>query len=206
MIYNLSHLTQDSQQNVLGPIQDDEALFLYGFIKTTLIRNVVELGCQGGYSAKNFLAAVGEKGKVLSIDICPMHKLADNHFTLLKNAKYITENDIPFEEIQLAFYDCHDFDATVSFHYNMLNCKKITDNTTIVLHDTGLHHKPVCGGEQKNGGWAHQVVERQISNLLVKEGWSAIHAHARNSEFVDGQPLAFRHGITILQKNIILDE
>jgi SAM-dependent methyltransferase len=207
MNYNLNHLTQNIHQDVLGPIQDDEALLLYGFIRTSLARNIVELGCQTGYSAQNFLAAVGPNGIVVSIDRAHIVKLQNNHFTVLKDAKDVTESDLPFEEIHLAFYDCHDYDATLAFHYNMINAKKITNNTTLVLHDTGLHHKQIVNfGEPRKEGWAHQPVERQLSNHLIKDGWSAIHAHGRINSFTDNEPIAFRHGMTILQKNTILDE
>lgn len=207
MNYNLSHLTQNIHQDVLGPIQDDEALLLYGFIRTTLARNVIELGCQTGYSAMNFLAAVGPNGKVVSIDRAHLVKQADNHYTVLKDAKDVVSSDIPFETIHLAFYDCHDYAATLEFHRNMIAAGKITDTTTLVLHDTGLHHKQFVNfGEPRENGWAHQPVERQLSNTLVKEGWSAIHAHGRVESFVENEPIAFRHGITILQKNTTLDE
>jgi len=206
MQYDLSHLTQPADHRMYGPIQDDEALFLYGFIKTTLIRNVVELGFLSGYSARNFLAAVGPKGKVLSIDVTPFISIDINHIAIVKNVQDVTSQEIPFEEIDLLFCDTHHLESTIAFYNNMVLANKITDNTTIVLHDTGLHHKeifPNC--IFKGNGWVHQLTERKVSDFLVEHGWHAIHAHGNVKNF-DGEHLACRHGLTILQKKRFLEK
>jgi predicted O-methyltransferase YrrM len=57
--YDLSHLTQPSHQNVSGPIQDDEALLLFALIRVMCMRRVLEVGGLFGYSATNFIQAVG---------------------------------------------------------------------------------------------------------------------------------------------------
>lgn len=56
--YDLSHLTQDDNQHVWGPIQDDEALFLYSIIRASRLKRIFEIGGLSGYSAQNFLNAV----------------------------------------------------------------------------------------------------------------------------------------------------
>ena len=60
--YDLKHLTQNDDQRVLGPIQDDEALFLYSVIRGSRMRRVLEIGGLSGYSATNFLAAMCASG------------------------------------------------------------------------------------------------------------------------------------------------
>jgi predicted O-methyltransferase YrrM len=67
MNYNLSHLTQNTTK-VYGPIQDDEALLLYALIRTMGLKYIVEVGGLDGYSAKNFLRAINNEGKVITID------------------------------------------------------------------------------------------------------------------------------------------
>jgi O-methyltransferase len=62
--YNLRHLTQNSDQAVSGPIQDDEALFLYSLIRVMQMKRILEIGGLGGYSATNFVAAAGPDGVV----------------------------------------------------------------------------------------------------------------------------------------------
>jgi predicted O-methyltransferase YrrM len=73
--YDLSHLTQQESQEVLGPVQDDEALFLYALIRVTKIRRVLEIGGLGGYSARNFCVAVGNHGIVYTVDLNPVPRL-----------------------------------------------------------------------------------------------------------------------------------
>jgi predicted O-methyltransferase YrrM len=75
--YNIDHLIQPKEQVVLGPIQDDEALILFSIVHAMRLRYIVELGSQSGYSAQNFLKAVGPQGHVIGIDIAPTPKLAD---------------------------------------------------------------------------------------------------------------------------------
>ena len=41
--YDLTHLNQPSNQFVLGPIQDDEALFLYSIIRGSRLKYILEL-------------------------------------------------------------------------------------------------------------------------------------------------------------------
>ena len=60
MKYDLSHLIQNSDQMVLGPIQDDEALLLFALCKVMMIKNIIEIGVLDGYSTNNFIKAVGE--------------------------------------------------------------------------------------------------------------------------------------------------
>ena len=62
--YNLSHLTQPDDQLVFGPVQDDEALFLYAVVRVMRLRRILEVGGLGGYSARNFLEATGPNGRV----------------------------------------------------------------------------------------------------------------------------------------------
>jgi predicted O-methyltransferase YrrM len=66
--YDLSHLTQPQKQNVVGPIQDDEALFLYSLIRTMRLKRILEIGGDVGYSATNFLKAIGGNGIVYIVE------------------------------------------------------------------------------------------------------------------------------------------
>lgn len=51
--YNLDHLVQPHKQMVCGPIQDDEALLLYAFVKTMRMKRILEIGGLDGHSARN---------------------------------------------------------------------------------------------------------------------------------------------------------
>jgi hypothetical protein len=198
MKYNLDHLTQPDTQEVFGPIQDDEALALFALVKCMRIRNVVEVGSFAGYSARNFLKAVGENGHVIGVDINQTPKLADNHTTIIKDISLVAEDEIPWE-IDLVFYDCHNLQAQMSFHLRMVEFNKITKRTTIVLHDTNLYPRQMGANCYKvRDGWVHQQDERKMVNLLVEQGWSAICLHTKSENH--DHTLPFRHGITILQQ------
>jgi predicted O-methyltransferase YrrM len=67
--YALGHLTQADDQKVGGPIQDDEALLLFSMIRVMRLKRVIEFGGLGGYSARNFLEAVGRDGIVYTVDL-----------------------------------------------------------------------------------------------------------------------------------------
>ncbi len=42
--YDLDHLIQTNKQDVIGPIQDDEALLLYSIVKGMRLNRVLEIG------------------------------------------------------------------------------------------------------------------------------------------------------------------
>jgi hypothetical protein len=198
MKYDLSHLIQQSDQNVFGLIQDDEALFLYSVIRTMRLKTVVEVGVSTGYSATNFLAAVGEGGHVIGIDVNPTPKLSENHTIIIKDVGLVDPEEIPWE-IDLVFYDCHNFDSSMFFHKKMTESGKITFNTVLALHDTNVHpYKTLDHCYEVPEGWVHVVAERSMVNELHKEGWDAVCLHTKRS--AHGKDLPFRHGVTIMKK------
>lgn len=202
MKYSLCHLTQGEDQKVIGPVQDDEALFLFALCKVMLVKNVVEIGVQNGYSAQNFLRAVGNEGSVIGIDINETAFRSDGFTFIHSCAGAVSPEQIPWN-IELLFFDSHSEYAQKKFFENMITAGKITDETIIALHDTGLHPAGVIGGVKLGNGYAHQPVERMLSNWLVSYGYSPFHAHTNISKHNDKLP--FRHGLTILCKQKILE-
>lgn len=202
--YDLSHLIQPLNQDVLGPIQDDEALLLYALCKVMQIRTVVELGTQNGYSANNFLRAIlPHGGHIISIDVNDFPARAEGFTFIKKNVSGVSVEDIPWE-IDLVFFDTHDGISQVRFYERMVEGNKITDNTILVIHDTGLHPIDIGGARKVGKGYAHQPVERQFVNWLIDRGWMPLHTHTeldRHSEV-----LPYRHGLTILNKKKYLEE
>lgn len=189
MKYDLAHLTQEPDQKVTGPVQDDEALLLYALCRVMRIGLVVEIGVQNGYSTRNFLAAVRPHGgQVIGIDVCD-HGFRAPGFTFIgDSAGNIDPDQIP-AEIGLVFFDSHDLDAQQRFTNKMSYAKKISARTVLAVHDTNLHP----------GGVRHQPLERVFSNWLVDHEWSPFHAHTDQS--VHGQSLPFRHGLSLFCKN-----
>lgn len=196
--YNIDHLLQPHNQSVLGPIQDDEALLLFALIRVLRLRNIIELGFGDGYSASNFLRAIDSNGHVVSVDVNPFNKLADNHTALINSAADVIATDIPFKHADLVFFDCHNYDAQMIFYDKMLSCNVITDDTLIALHDTGLHPFQIIPCYEIEEGWVHQPVERRMVNTFKDRGWDAICLNTKKSVHNDALP--FRHGITVMQK------
>jgi predicted O-methyltransferase YrrM len=196
MEYNLSHLIQDPSQEVLGPIQDDEALLLYSVIRTMRLHNIVEIGGLSGYSAKNFSSALLD-GNIYTIDIQPVPKVSDNHIVIVKDCRDITKEDIPVE-VDMIFFDAHVYQEQVDFYNTLKNNGIINDNVVLAFHDTNLHPYNLCGKYflQDENGWVHQPVERSLVEYFKKQGFDAICFHTR----MDESTIRFRHGITIMRK------
>lgn len=200
--YSLCHLTQGEDQNVIGPVQDDEALFLFALCRVMMVKNVVEIGVQSGYSAQNFLKAVGSEGSVIGIDTNKTAFCSDRFTFINSCAGAVSPEQIPWN-IDLLFFDSHSEYAQKKFFENMKTAGKITDETIIALHDTGLHPVGVGIGTKLGDGYAHQPVERMLSNWLVSFGYSPFHAHTNIAKH--NNKLPFRHGLTILCKQKILE-
>jgi len=205
-IFDLSHLVQPQSQSVVGPIQDDEALFLFALIRVMRLRTILEVGGLGGYSAVNFLKAVGEDGVVFSCDINPVDKLAPNHRIITKDARLLDGSDLDGTVLDMVFFDCHIYPAQMEMYMSLRRANLIGDRTLLALHDTNLHPRqivpwayPVDGEEC---GFVHQPAERRMVNDFKRMGYDAICFHTRMDRH--DEKLPFRHGLTIMKKFVPL--
>jgi predicted O-methyltransferase YrrM len=197
--YDLSHLTQQQSQDVLGPIQDDEALFLFALIRVTRIKRVLEIGGLGGYSAKNFCAAVGSRGVVYTVDLEAVPKMAVNHRTIQKDARLLTRTDLDQEPLGLVFFDCHDYSAQLDLYHRLQSEGIITDRTLLALHDTNTHPtKLVPWAYPMPDGWVHQPVERRLVNDFKQMGYDLL-VLGTDAKLHD-QELPYRHGLAIASR------
>ena len=209
MKYDFSHLTQPPNQNVGGPIQDDEALLLYSIVRCGRIRRILEVGGLSGYSANNFLKAISwekdAKTAVYTCDKKPVKSLAPNHFTFQKSIGDITIRDVHETPLDLIFFDAHVLDPQMAAFNLLREANLITNETIIALHDTGLHSDKrakwsyLITDSDGTKGYVHQKVERQMVNILRRrygyDSFSAHVFHGRNDAL-----LPERHGITLMQK------
>jgi predicted O-methyltransferase YrrM len=197
--YDLSHLTQPEKQNVVGPIQDDEALFLYSLIRTMRLKRILEIGGDVGYSATNFLKAIGGDGIVYTVDLKPTPSLAKNHKVIVKNALLLEPADIDQAPLDLIFFDCHEYNVQMSLFIRLQERQIINDHTVLALHDTNLHPQQfVPWAYPVEGGYVHQPVERRMSNDFKRMGYDVLSLHTRLS--AHDEMLPFRHGLTVCQK------
>ena len=208
--YDLTHLTQPDDQVVAGPIQDDEALFLFALIRCMRLRRVLEIGGLDGYSAANFLKAIGPKGMLYTVDLNPVESLAPNHRTIRTNCGDLHGEDIGNTSLDLVFFDCHIYAAQMQLHHNLQRQGMITERTVLALHDTNLHPltdepnaPPRQWGVAVADGWMHQGVERKMVNTLRRDGYEALMLHTTPDRHDETLPL--RHGLTILTRARQLD-
>ena len=198
MKYNLEHLTQETSQMLLGPIQDDEALVLFSIIKTCRFKRIVEIGGLHGYSAKNFLESVGDDGVVYTIDSNHVNTISPNHITIIKSVEHVVMDDIK-NRVDMVFFDCHNYNCSLTFFNNMVECGIIDDETILVLHDTNLHYKKITSESIYNGiGWVHQRAERDLTNHFFDVGYQVLNLDTKPEVHNDSFP--YRHGLTICKK------
>lgn len=206
--YDLSHLTQEPTQNVWGPIQDDEALFLYSIVRSSRLSRILEIGGLSGYSARNFLQAMSlSKNPVLyTCDLTEVPKLADNHKIIVKNALHLTKEDLDNEELDMVFFDCHDY-MQIDIFFKLKEQNLIGENTIIALHDTNLHYAPYHLYGQNiihhkylssEDGYVHQEVERFMVNMFRHQGYDVFSIKTTKNKHDDDFPI--RHGITVCRK------
>jgi hypothetical protein len=197
--YNLEHLTQPDTQEVSGPIQDDEALFLFSLIRVMQLKRVLEIGGGSGYSAQNFCAAVGASGRVYTVDIHPVPSKAINHVTIQKDARNLKPEDVSREPIDLLLFDCHMYDVQFDCYHHFTREQIITDNTVLAFHDTNLHPtQTVDWAYPVEGGWVHQDAERRMVNDFKLMGYDVF--DLGTSMGSHGPHLPFRHGVTVAKK------
>ena len=205
----MAHLGhQGPAQNVIGPLQDDEALLLYALVRTSSVRRVLEVGGLEGFSARNFLAALAEKPNavVYTLDVNQVQVQGPRHVTIKADAAHFRPRMVDRRPVDLVFVDCHHYLATTTLLNRMLAAALLSDDAYVVIHDTGLHPREIPPGV---GDWwlnrpsidgkflssaAHRLAAAWLSN---HSNWQRISVH-------DDERRPFRHGLTILQRRVRL--
>lgn len=197
--YNLDHLTQPDNQDVGGPIQDDEALFLFALVRAMRLRRILEVGGLDAYSARNFLAAMGPDGVLYTVDLEPVPSLAPNHRTITKDVGALTASDLDGCRFDMIFFDAHAYVPQLDLLMRLRNAGMVSDETVLALHDTNLHPTKTCTWAYPvEEGWVHQDVERRMVNDLRRMGYEGFALHTNLA--AHGEALPFRHGVTIMRK------
>lgn len=147
------HPSEASSKWPIGSLWDVEGKFLYTLVRAVRPANVLELGCFYGASTSHILAALNanKKGKLLSIDLDPVHgngpasELRKRwQFEQGEAATYITANkvqaDIVYEDL------LHDPEGTTRV---LTAVRDIVKPKVTVSHDV-LHY---IVGEGVRIGW-----------------------------------------------------
>ncbi len=214
MQYDISHLV-NYQELASGPVQSDEALFLFSLVKVLRPKVLVEIGFFQGHSAKNFLTALPENSQFYSFDCGPeslkiASQIADPRFKFI----FKKQQDFQFSDIDNNLIDFLFIDAAHDLNLNFLLFEKIrkylSKEAIIAIHDTGswnkelAHEVPIfknhiaqmrledSKSDINDFEFAHQPDERRFVNFikLLHPEFQQIHLHSLNT---------IRHGLTILQ-------
>ena len=213
-----AHLTGYREEDAIGPVQREEALFLLGMIRVLRPRVLVELGFSRGRSAFNFLQAMGTdaESKLYSFDIADScEEIATKYFSGRANFKFqkksqeeITAADIEGKKAEFVFIDAaHEIDINQRTWAALLPL--LAEDVTVAVHDTGLWHRDLLLplheklAKESPERWLneteyqHQPDERVFVNWIVQTHpeFQALHFHTNRT---------LRHGITILQRRKIL--
>ncbi|MEO5712236.1 MAG: class I SAM-dependent methyltransferase [Luteolibacter sp.] len=208
----MSHLLSYRENDAIGPLQRDEALALFGIIRTLRPRVVVEFGFFHGHSAFNFLRAMSEDARLFSYDIdADSIKRAAIEFNFDKRFTFIGKSQTEFDPADIGNrqIDFVFFDAAHELELNTETFGRIAGNlspeATIAVHDTGLWHRKDFAAihqtfaSEMPGIWesadlyAHQPGERDFIDWIVSEhpAFTAVHFHSTET---------LRHGFTLLQR------
>lgn len=208
----ISHLMSYRENDSIGPLQRDEAIALFGIVRTLRPKVIVEFGFFHGHSAFNFLQALPDDGHLYSYDIDPdslrRAKLEfhfDQRFTFIsKSQTDFDPEDIEKKEIDFVFFDAaHELELNISTFNRIVS--HLAPEGMIAIHDTGLWHRSQFApihelfirenpGEWKDRDlYAHQPGERAFIDWILAEhaGFTAIHFHSTRT---------LRHGFSLLQK------
>ncbi len=208
----MSHLLAYREDDAIGPLQRDEAIALFGIIRTLRPRVVVEFGFFHGHSAFNFLQALEPDARLFSYDIDEdSRRRAETEFTfdsrfqfLAKSQTDFNPDDIGGSEVDFVF-----FDAAHELHLNQETFRKIVPHLApeamLAVHDTGVwnrsHFAPIheTFTREMPGVWldeqtyAHQPGERDFIDWITATypEFTALHFHTTRT---------LRHGFTLLQR------
>ncbi len=204
--YDLAHLVQPPHQRVAGPVQDDEALLLYALVRVMRVRRVLEVGGLNGYSARNFLAALGDEtdAAVYTVDLKPVPRQAPNHHVITQDCATLAPAQLHGLPFELLFFDAHVADAQIALLDRLQAAGLLRPDTVLALHDTNLHPARTADWaypvqhEGRVEGWVHQAAERQMVNALHERGWDAISLHLPLAR--GDHRLRIRHGLTLMQR------
>lgn len=213
----LAHLLSYDDEGAIGPLQQDEAVALFGIVRSLRPRTVVEFGFFHGHSAFNFLMALPEDALLASYDVDEDSAArARVEFAGLKGFRFLHMSQDAFEpaDVDGRALDFVFFDAAHFLDLNQRTFEKIlphlSSRAMIAIHDTGVWnpkflkdvHRDFVSEmptrETAGGNIIHQPGEREFVEWIRAEfpEFQAIHLHSDRT---------LRHGLTLLQKTSAWD-
>lgn len=213
----IAHLLSYRDRDAIGPLQRDEAIGLFGIVRTVRPKTVVEFGFFHGHSAFNFLQALDREAKLYSYDIADdSARRAEKEFASENRLIFMHKSQIEFDSgdiddqpIDFLFFDAaHDLALNVETFKRVL--PQLAHGAIIAVHDTGLWERAHFSAinrqfvQHSAGRWvseesyAHQPEEREFVNWITSTypTFGAIHLHSART---------LRHGFSLLQRQFPLE-
>jgi predicted O-methyltransferase YrrM len=207
-IPDISHLGIFSE-TAWGPLQRDEALFLYSLVRVLRPETIVEIGFLRGRSSFNFLSALDPDGRLYAFDIdpaCERRAAAlfgdDPRFTFrVRSQDALTSDDIDGRTADVVLLD-----ASHELELNKRTFERIVplmgQRAILAVHDTGtIPRAHVPKGHwwlESDQGWVgdeREVMpdERAFVNWILESHseFSEVHLHSLRT---------MRLGLTLLQR------
>ena len=210
--YRLEHLAFYREEDVMGPLQRDEALLLFSLTKVLRPMVILEFGFHCGHSAFNFLEAAAPACQFYSYDIDDRaERIARERFQRVGNFHFLRKSqadfcaaDIGHQPVDLCFLD-----ASHLLELNQATFRKLegslAEGAVIVVHDTGTWVKEYFSPAHAQlaadmaGNWLSPTEfqpckeEREFVNWVLANcpGFSEIHLHSKRT---------LRNGMTLIQK------
>jgi predicted O-methyltransferase YrrM len=141
---DLSHFDQYENYKH-GPIQQDEAVLLYGLCKVIRPKTIVEFGIMYGGSSENFALAKDDDSFLYSFDVSPLfvretrkrlQKFPNCHVRV-RNCVDFEPGDIGCRSIDFVFLDCsHLFRTNQECIRRFMPC--MSESGIVAIHDTGV--------------------------------------------------------------------
>lgn len=200
---NTTFLADYKEEEAIGPVQREEALFLYALTRLIRPRLVVEIGVREGHSTRCFLEA---GATVVAIDIKYNHHILElrrqyrRKFSFVRQDQgQLTGDEWGKNRIDLCFLD-----ASHNLNANKKTFEAIEPymnfNSYMVIHDTGIwvreHMTPAhrkfaqANGKDVRWGHMHQPGEIDFIKWLRERG---------KYDIVDlASTNCIRHGMTLV--------
>jgi predicted O-methyltransferase YrrM len=211
-VLDLAHIPLLKEEIVIGPVQRDEALLLFGLVRVLRPAVLLEVGFFRGVSAFNFLRAMDPDARLYSVDISPHSAhLARAQFGndprlrfRLRSQDAIERADLDGAQADFIFLDAsHDLELNKVTFERLLDV--MTERALLAVHDTGavpgdlippMYQDRVRALRDRWIGdeYEHVPPERAFVNWILDSHpeFAQIHLHSSRT---------IRWGLTLLQRS-----
>jgi predicted O-methyltransferase YrrM len=205
MDIDVAFLAGYAEETAIGPVQRDEALFLYALTRLLRPRIVLEIGSLRGHSTRCFLAGGAELVIAVDLTITPELERLGAEFPDRLRLTPVDQVDVPVAAlpgpIDLCFLDAaHDFEKDRAT-FRAIE-PYLARGGLLAVHDTGAWPRACLGDAHRE--WTAGRKGRVLGDRLLHQPGAVAFVEwlraARRYDVVDlGTVACLRHGITLVR-------